>query len=103
MSDNIKLIPLGGFDKIGMNMLLIEYENSMIMIDCGTSFPPHNMPGVDTAIPDTGYIIKNKEKLKGIVLTHGHEDHIGAIPYLIKDLEVPIYGTPLTIALVEKS
>ncbi|MBO4456608.1 MAG: ribonuclease J [Butyrivibrio sp.] len=102
MSDSIKIIPLGGFDKIGMNMLVIEYGGSMIIVDCGTSFPPHNMPGVDTAIPDTGYIIKNKDKLKGIVLTHGHEDHIGAIPYLIENLAVPVYGTPLTIALVEK-
>ncbi|RKM58254.1 ribonuclease J [Butyrivibrio sp. X503] len=102
MSENIRIIPLGGFDKIGMNMMLIENDDTIIAIDCGMSFPPHNMPGIDTSIPDVDYLIENTDKLKGIVLTHGHEDHIGAIPYIIESLNVPIYGTPLTIALVEK-
>ncbi|SFU52691.1 ribonuclease J [Butyrivibrio sp. INlla21] len=102
MSENIRIIPLGGFDKIGMNMMLIENDDTIIAIDCGMSFPPHNMPGIDTSIPDVDYLIENSDKLKGIVLTHGHEDHIGAIPYIIESLNVPIYGTPLTIALVEK-
>ncbi len=101
MSDKVKIIPLGGFDKIGMNMTIIEYKESMIAIDCGTSFPPNNMPGIDTSIPDVTYIINNIDKLKGIVVTHGHEDHIGAIPYIISKLNVPVYGTPLTILLVE--
>ncbi|WP_158588879.1 MBL fold metallo-hydrolase [Butyrivibrio sp. XB500-5] len=77
-------------------------KHAIIAIDCGMSFPPHNMPGIDTSIPDVDYLIENSDKLKGIVLTHGHEDHIGAIPYIIESLNVPIYGTPLTIALVEK-
>lgn len=102
MADNIKIIPLGGFDKIGMNMMLIEDDDTIIAVDCGMSFPPHNMPGIDTSIPDISYLTNNIDKLKGIVLTHGHEDHIGAIPYIIESLNVPIYGTPLTIALVEK-
>ncbi len=102
MENNLKIIPLGGFDKIGMNMTVIEYADSIIVIDCGTSFPPNNMPGIDTVIPDIDYLVKNADKVKGIVLTHGHEDHIGAIPYILSDLNVPIYGTPLTIALVEK-
>ncbi len=101
MNNKLKIIPLGGFDKIGMNMTIIEYENTMVVIDCGTSFPPNNMPGIDTSIPDISYIQDNLDKLKGIILTHGHEDHIGAIPYIISKLGVPIYGTPLTILLVE--
>ncbi len=101
MSNKVKIIPLGGFDKIGMNMTIIEYQDSMIAIDCGTSFPPNNMPGIDTSIPDITYVQKNIDKLKGIVVTHGHEDHIGAIPYIIPKLNVPVYGTPLTILLVE--
>lgn len=99
--DCVKIIPLGGFDKIGMNMTLIETKDNIIVIDCGTSFPPNNMPGIATSIPDVTYLKNNINKLKGIILTHGHEDHIGALPYIIGDLKVPIYGTPLTIELVE--
>ncbi len=102
MSDSIKIIPLGGFDKIGMNMTLIESEDSIIAVDCGMSFPPDNMPGVAAMIPDVSYIKQNIDRFKGIVLTHGHEDHIGALPYIIGELKVPVYGTPLTIAMVEK-
>nr|MCR5102165.1 ribonuclease J [Butyrivibrio sp.] len=102
MSNKVKIIPLGGFDKIGMNMTIIEYQNTIVVIDCGTSFPPNNMPGIDTVIPDISYLLNNKEKVKGIVLTHGHEDHIGAIPFILRQLNVPVYGTPLTIALTEK-
>ena len=102
MADNIKIIPLGGFDKIGMNMTLIESGDSIIAVDCGMSFPPDDMPGIAGMVPDVSYIKKNIDKFKGIVLTHGHEDHIGAIPYVIEELKAPIYGTPLTIALVEK-
>ncbi len=102
MADNIKIIPLGGLDKIGMNMTLIESKDSIIALDCGMSFPPDNMPGVSSVIPDISYLRENIDRFKGIVLTHGHEDHIGALPYVILDLNVPVYGTPLTIAMVEK-
>ena len=98
---SVRIIPLGGFDRMGMNMTLIECGETVIAIDCGVSFPPNNLPGIDTAIPDIGYLRKNRDKLKGIVVTHGHEDHIGAIPYLIEELGATVYGTPLTIALVE--
>ena len=102
MEDSIKIIPLGGFDKIGMNMTLIESADSIIAIDCGTSFPPNNLPGVAAIIPDVSYLKENIDKFKGIILTHGHEDHIGALPYIMDGLKVPVYGTPLTIAMVEK-
>ena len=102
MNNKIKIIPLGGFDKIGMNMTLIESEDSIIAVDCGMSFPPDNMPGVSAMIPDVSYIADNIDRFKGIVLTHGHEDHIGALPYIIGDLKVPVYGTPFTIAMVEQ-
>ena len=102
MEDSIKIIPLGGFDKIGMNMTLIESADSIIAIDCGTSFPPNNLPGVAAIIPDVSYLKENIGKFKGIILTHGHEDHIGALPYIMDGLKVPVYGTPLTIAMVEK-
>ncbi len=102
MKDSIKIIPLGGFDKIGMNMTLIESDDAIIAIDCGMSFPPENMPGVTARIPDVTYIKENIRRFKGIILTHGHEDHIGAIPYIISEINSPIYGTPLTIAMVEK-
>ncbi|MBQ7556610.1 MAG: ribonuclease J [Lachnospiraceae bacterium] len=104
MEDNknrIKIIPLGGFDKIGMNMTVVEYGGTIIAMDCGKSFSPNGMPGVSASIPDITYLKENIEKVKGIVLTHGHEDHIGALPYIAKELKVPIYGTPLTIELVE--
>ena len=102
MEDSIKIIPLGGFDKIGMNMTLIESADSIIAIDCGTSFPPNNLPGVAAIIPDVSYLKENIDKFKGIILTHGHEDHIGALTYIMDGLKVPVYGTPLTIAMVEK-
>ena len=102
MEDSIKIIPLGGFDKIGMNMTLIESSDSIIAIDCGTSFPPNNLPGVAAIIPDISYIKENIDRFKGIILTHGHEDHIGALPYIFDGINVPVYGTPLTIAMVEK-
>ncbi len=101
MENAIKIIPLGGFDKIGMNMTLIEYGDSIIAIDCGASFPPNNLPGIAASVPDISYIRDKLDRFKGIILTHGHEDHIGAIPYLIKEIKAPIYGTPLTIELVE--
>ncbi|WP_102400579.1 ribonuclease J [Haloimpatiens massiliensis] len=100
-SDKIKVIPLGGMNEIGKNLTAIEYKNEIIVIDCGLQFPDDEMFGIDLVIPDVTYLIKNKDKVKGIFLTHGHEDHIGALPYVLKQLNVPVYGTKLTIAIVE--
>ncbi len=100
-SQGVKLIPLGGLNEIGKNMTVLEYKNDILIIDCGLSFPDDEMFGIDIVIPDFSYLEKNKEKLKGMILTHGHEDHIGAIPYLLKTLDVPIYGTRLTVELVQ--
>lgn len=97
----LKIIPLGGLDEIGKNMTAFEYGNEMIIVDCGMAFPDEEMPGVDMVINDIAYVEKNKAKLKGIFLTHGHEDHIGGLPYFLKSINVPVYGTRLTIALVE--
>lgn len=98
--NKIKIIPLGGLNEIGKNLTVIEYADEMIVIDCGLAFPDDEMLGVDIVIPDTTYLVKNKDKIKGIVLTHGHEDHIGALPYVLKTVNVPIYGTRLTMGLV---
>ncbi len=97
----LKIIPLGGLDEIGKNMTVLEYGNEIIIVDCGMSFPDDDMPGVDLVINDTSYLEKNVEKIKGIFLTHGHEDHIGGLPYFLKNINVPVYGTRLTIGLVE--
>ncbi len=92
---------LGGVGEIGKNMTILEFGEDIIVIDCGSSFPNIDMPGVDLVIPDPTYLIENKDRVRGIVLTHGHEDHIGALPYILKDLNVNVYGTKLTLALVE--
>ncbi len=97
----LKIIPLGGLDEIGKNMTAFEYGNEIILVDCGMAFPDDDMPGIDLVINDTTYLEKNAAKLKGIFLTHGHEDHIGGLPYFLKTINVPVYGTRLTIALVE--
>ena len=96
----VKIIPLGGLDKIGMNITAFEYEDSIIVVDCGISFPDEEMLGIDKVIPDVSYLIENKEKVKGFIITHGHEDHIGALPYIIPQLNVPIYATKLTMGLI---
>ncbi len=98
----LSIIPLGGFGEIGKNMLVIEYETDILIVDAGVAFPGEDLPGVDLVIPDTRYLIDNKDKVKGIVITHGHEDHIGALPYVLRDLDVPVYGTKLTIGLIRK-
>ena len=100
-SKKLKIIPLGGLDEIGKNLTVFEYDNDIIVLDCGIAFPDEEMLGVDLVIPDISYLVKNADKVRAIVLTHGHEDHIGAIPYFLKQLNVPIYGTRLTLGLVE--
>lgn len=97
----VRIIPLGGLGEIGKNMTVIEYKNDMIIIDCGLAFPDDDMPGIDLVIPDFSYVVKNKEKVRGVFLTHGHEDHIGALSYLLKEINVPVYSARLTIGLVE--
>ena len=100
-SNKVKIIPLGGMHEIGKNIDVIEYRDDIIIIDCGLTFPEEEQLGIDIVIPDFQYLVENKHRIKGLVLTHGHEDHIGAIPYLLKKIKVPIYGTALTIGLLE--
>ena len=97
----VKIIPLGGLEQIGMNITAFEYKDSIVVVDCGMAFPDDDMLGIDLVIPDVTYLKKNAEKVKGFFITHGHEDHIGALPYILRDLNVPLYSTKLTIALIE--
>ena len=100
-NSNLKIIPMGGLEQIGMNITAFEYEDSIVVVDCGLSFPEDDMLGIDLVIPDVTYLKDNISKVKGFVITHGHEDHIGALPYILKDINVPIYATKLTIGLIE--
>ena len=100
-NSSVKIIPLGGLEQIGMNMTAFMYEDSIIVVDCGLSFPDDDMLGIDLVIPDVTFLKENIEKVKGFVVTHGHEDHIGAFPYVIKEINKPIYATKLTMGIIE--
>ena len=97
----LKVIPLGGLEQIGMNITVFEYGESIMIVDCGLGFPEDDMYGVDLVIPDVTYLEENADKIKGFVITHGHEDHIGALPYILKKINVPVYATRLTIGIIE--
>ena len=99
--EHVKIIPLGGLEQIGMNITAFEYKNSIVVVDCGMAFPEDDMLGIDLVVPDVTYLKKNISKVKGFFITHGHEDHIGALPYVLRELNVPVYSTRLTIALIE--
>ena len=99
--EKIKIIPLGGLEQIGMNMTAFEYDDSIIVVDCGLAFPDEDMLGIDLVIPDTTYLKENIDKVRGFVITHGHEDHIGAIPYVLSEINVPIYATKLTVGIID--
>ena len=97
----VRIIPLGGIEEIGKNMTLIEYDNDMLIIDCGLGFPDYELLGIDIVIPDFTYVVENKDKLRGLLVTHGHEDHIGSVPFLLGQVNTPVYGTRLTLGLIE--
>ena len=100
-TEKLRVIPLGGVNGIGKNITVFEYGPDMIVVDCGLAFPEDSMLGVDLVIPDMSYIESNKDKLRGLFITHGHEDHIGAVPYFLKKFDSPVYGTRLTLGIIE--
>ncbi len=101
VASGLKVIPLGGLEQIGMNITAFEYEDSIVVVDCGLAFPADDMLGIDLVIPDITYLKDNVDKVKGFVITHGHEDHIGALPYILREINVPVYATRLTMGIIE--
>ena len=101
LAEKLKIIPLGGLDEIGKNITLLEYGKDMIVVDCGVGFPDEDMYGVDLVIPDFSYLVANQKKLRGMFITHGHEDHIGAIPYAMQQFTCPVHGTAMTNGLIK--
>ncbi len=99
--ENMKIIPIGGLDEIGKNMTVLEYDNQMLIVDCGMTFPEDDMFGVDVVIPDLSYVIENQKRVKGLIITHGHEDHIGAVPFLLEKADIPVYGSRLALGLIQ--
>lgn len=102
MSDVLRVVPLGGLGEIGLNMMAIEYGDSIVVVDCGLMFPEDYMLGIDLVIPDISYLVKNRDKVRAFVITHGHEDHTGALPFVLREIDAPIYGTALTIGLIQE-
>jgi ribonuclease J len=100
-SKKLSIIPLGGIGEIGKNMFLIGYDGEFLIIDSGLMFPEDEMLGIDMVIPDISFVLENRDRIKAIILTHGHEDHIGALPYVLQQIDVPLFGTRLTLGLVE--
>ena len=101
LPSKLRIVALGGVDEIGKNMYVFEYEDDIIVVDCGSIFPKEDMLGVDLVIPDVSYLVAKKRNVRGYLLTHGHEDHIGAIPYILRQVPAPMFGTKLTLALVD--
>ena len=101
MAEKLKIIPLGGLNEIGKNMTAYEYGGEIIVVDCGMAFPGDDMYGIDCIIPDVSYLIKNRARIRGLFITHGHEDHVGAIPYVLKQVNMPIYCTRFTAGLIK--
>src|SRR4030067_1270702 len=102
MENTLSVLPLGGVEEIGLNMTVFEYNDDIIVVDAGLMFPEEDTLGVDFAIPDMTYLKTNRDKVKAVIITHGHEDHTGALPFLLKEIDIPVYGTPLTLGLVKE-